>query len=386
VHHVLDTLLPGYVNGAIFRNESGTFSPTPFGDTTDILLSDVHEKVLATYDTVVIAGKLEEEPRETARKLASFVQGGGRLVITADSLSTLPGVDLGGGAGVVRLAGRNCTEYPAGTSVTFSDGDMEEKETHTFVACSLLGSGSAVILARIGSTPIAVEHSASNGGSVIVLGAADFGVSSDLRPEQRNPCLRNQTGLSPEDNIAYRARRPLSRHVQRLLRETCRSTSMFELGESLAWLVEGVAPTEWILGVSNPELREEPLNISSKIGAIKSLEELSLDFSVNASVPGYVAAGYENSSVLGRSTNSTIAGVDMRIFRVTLAPAATGTTTRCLAPLRADTEAPVRFLRFPHGLGDLHQAILKRPSFKNHFRGVVVDSGAEKSCGPRVQC
>jgi hypothetical protein len=44
------------------------------------------------------------------------------------------------------------------------------------------------------------------------------------------------------------------------------------IGESLAWLVKRVSPTEWILGVSNPELREEPLNISSKIGAIKSLE------------------------------------------------------------------------------------------------------------------
>ena len=137
---MLDTVYPGYVNGAFFRNESGTFSPTPYGDSVDVVLSDVHESVLAMYDTVVVAGLLFEEPRESSRKLSSFVQRGGRLVITADSLRQLPGVDLGGTAGLVRLVegDRNCTRYPAGTKVTYADGSASE-ELHSFAACALEG-------------------------------------------------------------------------------------------------------------------------------------------------------------------------------------------------------------------------------------------------------
>ena len=51
---------PISINGAFFRNESGTFSPTPYGDSVDVVLSDVHETVLAMYDTVVVAGLLFE--------------------------------------------------------------------------------------------------------------------------------------------------------------------------------------------------------------------------------------------------------------------------------------------------------------------------------------
>ena len=64
-HHMLDIAYPGYVNGAIFRNETGIFSPTPFGDSVDVLLADAHEKVLQTYATLILGGILSEEPKES---------------------------------------------------------------------------------------------------------------------------------------------------------------------------------------------------------------------------------------------------------------------------------------------------------------------------------
>ena len=164
---------------------------------------------MATYDTIVVGGMLGEqgESREISRKLSRYVQGGGRLFITVDSLKSLgaDGIALSlGGEGmpdIVRVdeaagGGGGCTEHAAGTVVTMHEDDGGQQpssitEPHSFTTCALSLPAGAVTLASIGSTVIAAEvpvpaPTASTGtggvaaaalGSVVVLGAAGHGVS-----------------------------------------------------------------------------------------------------------------------------------------------------------------------------------------------------------------
>ena len=387
VLNALDQVYPGFVNGNLLRNESGIFAPTPFGDTLDALLIDVHEDILATYDTVIVGGLLKEEAREASRKLSQFVARGGRLFITADSLSSLSsdGISLGTSGRVVIDSRTGCTTHTARTVVTMHSelsnraNMINITEPSNFTTCALKTTTPPhhITLASAGGVAIAVElTSPIGGGSVVVIGSVDGGVAPTVRHNPRNPCFRG-SGLSDSDNLGYQAPRVLLAHVQLLLKKTLRKPALFDLGAELAWVVKRVSSKEYVLGVQNPEVRPVSLTIKSRLGAIQSIQEISTDTSVNETTPGWVPAGYENRP-LGQSGNATIAGLSMRIFRVRIATVGgqPATTTAEVAPLNAShyESQPKRLLRFGHDVGNLQHELMARPSFKTRFHGIVLDS------------
>ena len=82
---VLDMLYPGYQDSSYFHDETGFITATPYGDGADCLLSDAPAWLLRQYAVVVIGGQLRGGA-EIRDKLMAYVEGGGRLVITAGSL------------------------------------------------------------------------------------------------------------------------------------------------------------------------------------------------------------------------------------------------------------------------------------------------------------
>ena len=202
--------------------------------------------------------------------------------------------------------------------------------------------------------------------------AIEQGVGKDIVHANRNPCYHT-TGLSDEENIGYNAPRGLMEHAKQLLHRTLNATALFDLGAQLAWTVKRVATGEYVVGVQNPEAREEPLVIRSNIGSIITVEEVATDQSVNASTPGWVPAGYGHLP-LGKNTATTIAGLEIRVFRVKITERAGATAL--IPPLNSsdyDNE-PKRLLRLGHGVGNLQHDLMSRPSFKTRFRGVMIDS------------
>ena len=206
----------------------------------------------------------------------------------------------------------------------------------------------------------------------MVLAASGHGVSPDVVRARRNPCAPT-VGLADEDNIGYNAPRVLADHARQLLQRSLNATALFDLGDQLSWVVKRVSQGEYILGVQNPEMREAKLDIQSRIGAIKSMEEIETDQSVNQSTVGWVPAGYAHLP-LGRNSMTTIAGLEIRVFRVLVSERAEATEP--IAPLNRSNydDQPMRLLRLGHGIGNLQHELIARPSFKTRFRGVVVDS------------
>lgn len=95
---------------------------------------------------------------------------------------------------------------------------------------------------------------------------------------------------------------------------------------------------------------------------------------LNSSTVGWSPAGYEHLP-LGISSNDTIAGLEIRVFRVFVDERSSA--TEAIVPLTQQRDyayEPTRLLRLSHGLGDLPHELASKPSFKTRFRGVMVDS------------
>ena len=51
---LFEFLYPGYSNGPVFKDERGFLVNTPYGDTVEVLLSDVRAEILGEYKLVIV--------------------------------------------------------------------------------------------------------------------------------------------------------------------------------------------------------------------------------------------------------------------------------------------------------------------------------------------
>jgi hypothetical protein len=363
---VLDELFPGYRAGSLMRNETGTMAPTPYGDAVDVLLSDAILPVLQQYDTLVLAHRATTDSADVQRRLLAYAAGGGRLVLTASTLADLTA--LGGGfAGVSLLP---CTPQPAGTVVKLAGSGEAVTEPLAFVACPLQATGPSQLLASFpGGQPAAVTVALGN-GSVTVLGAGNYGMSTALTPGPLYGCAPDE----PDSRTAQPYQ--LVQFVRALLSSALQAASTFDLGPDLAWVPKRVAQGTYVLTVTNPGLTQAALAITSRLGPVATVEELVLDVSEKGAV-GYLPHGFEGVDV-GNSTATTIAGGDTRLFRVTLASDAStvvpgGEGPSVPAPGPEWGWVGRRLLRLQAGGADIRRHVLARPGFLATFGGVVVD-------------
>jgi hypothetical protein len=108
------------------------------------------------------------------------------------------------------------------------------------------------------------------------------------------------------------------------------------------------------------------MRIVSNVGPIKSIEELPLDQSEKQAV-GYLPEGFEKAPI-GISGKNTIAGGDIRVFRVRVEEAG----VEELSPAVPPANPTGRFLPL-RGMRGIKEEILARPTFFQHFDGVSVD-------------
>lgn len=361
---VFDVVFPGYRGGAMNHDEKYYLSPTPYGDSIDTVLNDALPSVLAAYHTLVIAHRMTAEPTETARKLFGFVQSGGQLVISASSVTDLGGTFAGISVG-------KCETLPAGASVIV--GAEAVIEPMALELCELTTPANATVLATSGGKTVATRVAVAGGGSVVMLAHGNYAMSTRARTSDIFKC-----GID-DDPHADRQPYQLARAGRKLIDEALRKAALFDLGLNLSWVVKRVSDTEHIIGVSNNDLHQLPLNITSQsksslLGAVTKVEELLLDQSEKLA-EGYLPHGFENAS-LGKSTTSTIAGADMRIFRVTTSfRTAHKQTVLGVSGVEHSSvrEAPRVLLRLSR-ISSIRTEIERRPSFFNYFSGVVIDS------------
>lgn len=343
---VLNMLYPGYQDSSFYHDESGFMTPTPYGDSADCLLSDAPLWLLERYPTLIVAGGVSGGA-ELRDKLQAYAERGGDLVITAGNLATLPD-----GLAGVRADGPP-VPMPAGTAVQGEPGDVAEPAP--FVLHPLQLPAEAKVRARCGDMPAVVEVPCGEGRVTVLASAMGVGEAPAV------------AGLIRSDIDAPLAQPyPLLAHVRAVFDEALKKQVLFEAGEGLSLITCRKGAGDYTLGIANNGLAPLPFKIVSHCGPVEAIEELVLDQSEKSAV-GYLPTGLEGKDV-GASTADTIAGGDVRIFRVRVAEQGVVETPHVAPP-----PAPKgRLLRLGNVVS-LKEAVLARPTFFEHYDGICID-------------
>ncbi|MBX7258864.1 MAG: sugar phosphate isomerase/epimerase [Candidatus Hydrogenedentes bacterium] len=344
--NVLDMLYPGYQDSSYYHNETGFMTPTPYGDSADCLLSDVEGWLLNRYPAVVLAGEVSGG-NELRDKLVAYVEQGGHLIVTAGNVAKWSD----GIAGIV--AEGTPKTYQSGQAVDVNGTAVSEENEFALIPLTL--PASAVALARCGDVVAAARVPYGKGKITVV--ASPFGVpeASAVSGEIANPI--DQPLLKPF---------PMLRHVRAVVDSAFREHVLFDAGPDVSLIVCRKAAGDYTLGICNNVLEERPFTITSHCGAIQSIEEQPLDQSEKGA-PGYLPFGSEGTT-LGASGEATVAGGDVRIFRVRVAESNVAEISHVTPASRARG----RILPMS-GARTIKEFILACPTFFEHADGVIVD-------------
>ncbi|MBR5759840.1 MAG: hypothetical protein IKX88_14720 [Thermoguttaceae bacterium] len=347
---LFDLAYPGYQDSSYFHNEKGFMTPTPYGDCVDALLTDAPLVLLKQYSTIFIADELNPSV-ELLDKLTAYVANGGRLVFTADVIKKF-GSFLG-----VSLAHETPKSFE-NASILWNDGS-KILETAPFDAYILNLPTDSKTIAACDEIPMVAEIAYGEGSAVVL--ASPFGLSSKRAFE--GPVANSQD--SPLAN-PY----PLLNFARKTFEAEMNRNVLFDVGEDLSSIVCRKSENVYTIGVFNNELKELPFEISSRIGSIVKLRELKIDESERDAV-GFAPTGFEDVD-FGKNTESTIAGLSVRVFEATV-------DSETITPIEKTKwpELPKgRFLAFRSPLDiqkPLKESILTRPTFFQHWDGVLVD-------------
>jgi len=158
----------------------------------------------------------------------------------------------------------------------------------------------------------------------------------------------------------------LSKEARATLDEVFRGQALFDAGAGLSLIVCRRAPGEYTVGIANNSWQERPFHIVSRCGPIESIRELALDASEKGA-PGYLPEGVPDAR-LGTGGATMIAGGDVRIFRVIVREQGLAEIPHTPPPARPSGRIlPLR------RIVSIKEAVLARPTFFQHYDGVVVD-------------
>jgi hypothetical protein len=343
---VLDRLYPGYQNSSYYHDESGFLTPTPFGDSADCLLSDAPAWLLPHYAIIIAAGELSGGA-EIRDKLLAYVHGGGHLVITAGNLAKMPG-----GMAGIRVVG-SAVRFAERQQVAGNASSFVETAPFELLPMELPVAGKVV--ARCGQTPAIVELACGK-GKITVL-ASPFGVGAV--PATSGPIANAVDQPLPKPF-------PLLQHVAACLDRVLQDQTLFTAGPGLQVITCKKDRGVYTVGVLNNAFRPLPFSIVSHCGPLESTRELTLDVSERG-LPGHLPPGIATAAI-GANSPTTIAGGDVRIFEVRLKKDQTEEITHAAPPPRPRGRIlPLRNTR------SIQEDILARPTFFEHFDGVLVD-------------
>ena len=340
--NMLDLIYPGYQDASYYQDESGFIAPTPYGDIAECLLSDAPLWLLKQYPLLVIADKLSASV-ETKDKLEEYVRSGGRLVITAGSLKNMEGGLLGIQAGASRVQSGE-VDYQ-GKAI---------KENGSFVLAELKLPKEAKVVQRCGSVPAIAELNVDKGNITVI--ASPFGVADN--PQCKLPVVINVN--QPLDK-PY----PMLNHVQAYMKDVFENYALFETDPHFSLVTCVKEKDNYSVLVTNNSWESRPLEIKSKIGEIVSIKEMKIGQSEINQI------GYAPESVktdYGKNTTRLIVGGGTRAFSIKVKQP----NVELAAKVPCVKNSTGRSLTL-RNVRNLKEEILSRPTFFEHYDGVVVD-------------
>jgi hypothetical protein len=168
------------------------------------------------------------------------------------------------------------------------------------------------------------------------------------------------------EDLHLESPRPLAAATRETLDRIFKQQRLFEVDPRLGLITCRKKAGEYTLGILNNAWSELPLQITSLCGPVETIQERPLDTAERQAI-GFTPAGLEKAE-LGANSATAIAGGDIRLFTVKVKETGVAEIPRIVpAPRPKGMLLP---LRKPWSI---KEEILRRPTFFQHFDGVLVD-------------
>lgn len=334
---------PDYQNASFFEDETGFLTATPYGDIVDCLASDARYEMLRRYPILMVASKLEAS-EELKDKLENYIQEGGHLVICAGSL-----VDFKEIAGVSVTGNKH--SYSQYTKVDTQNQVIEE--VSSFELYELKKPQEAKVLASCQGQMAVIQTPYGKGCLTVI--ASPYGVGIEAAVGLPVTCNINEKLETPY---------PMLGHVTCILDEIFRGIMPFGVGKELSLITCRKDKGVYTLGIGNNTWEEKQLNILSQVGAIKKIEELTIDV-LEKHCEGYLP---ECITQINHEIHSDyIAGGDIRIFRVEVEEEIEEIVEDEVGQEMTYYTLPLRDTK------SIKETILLMPTFYDYFDSVLID-------------
>jgi len=359
--NVLQLFYPRYQDCSYFHNETGFSSATPYGDVLDVVLSDAAVWDMQRYDTLIVTGDIQYS-KELADNLGAYINYGGNVIITANNFALFQ-KDFYSFLKVMVYID-SCKPYSAKEKVFVNISKLlyNVTEQYPMSVCDsdyeLEGENLQILAKTEDNKPLALLwRSPQNNSGYVLIFTTPYAISSEL--------VNKPTSSIDAPMLSVF---PLLHHALIIMDHFLYSTSIVQMeNTNLSYIVNYMNNDEYLVLVTNPLMSQQPLEFTSPVGDITKITEYQLDQSEKSQV-GYLPDGYQGTD-LGVSTDHTIAGVDTRLFSITL-------QTDSVKIIKKVTPKPR-----PNGIvlhlwqisDSLMNEIHRRPTFFQHFDSVIVD-------------
>jgi hypothetical protein len=229
--HQVDLLLrelyPGYQDASFYHDERGFLTPTPCGDSLDVILSDATHDVLKRYQCLVVLGQVEFDSQFSG-KIKRFLKEGGDVVLCANQLGEEGSRLLGVGVGDPR------EDYHAtlpGTRWPINEPKFR------FLQLDLPADSTILSETKRGE-PLAASIPGRGGGRVLIFGS-EFFLSKEVLPLEH---VRNEIDMPLASPYA------MLEHAKGILLPHLRSFSLVNVhGPPIQYLVNVDSRTDRLL-------------------------------------------------------------------------------------------------------------------------------------------
>lgn len=268
LHAMFSMLYPGYEDSGFFLNERGFLTPTPYGETMDVLMTDMRPETLAQYNVALLGG-WQKPDCEQLDKLRSFVQNGGTLIAFAGQ--------IGGRADAAGLFGAK----ELGKAVRLEDkkvlyGEKSLREQVFYVCTGAVLADDVQVLAQLeDGTPLIISRALGQGRAILVLSPFGMEESANTAP------VRNV------ENVSIPLRYDLLGCVKALLADVFESQQLVRVDNPMLETIVNLRDEHTLtVTVVNNALTTEAYRLEMRCGREISRREIEIP-DVDPHTPGY---------------------------------------------------------------------------------------------------
>ena len=353
LHALFSMLYPGYENAGFYEDESGFLTATPYGEVTDVLLSDADSAVLTRYPLLLVANGISVT-LELYDKLRRYVADGGHGVVYASTLLKAAGELERFGEDLFTYCGIQQVGRPTAVSGTARYNGKDYPVTGLQVLTAT-PRDEVTVEATVEDKPAIITLSHGKGRLTVLL-AEDGLEVADANPTPANK--RNEPIAMPYD---------FSPFIKAYLGDLYDSLALVRpTDRELQYIVTVKEDTHLMLQVVNNTRVPHRYDICSPLGVAESTP-IPIEDRAARAVGYHPACVTVSDEAVGEGAYTITAG-DVHLYDITLQSG---------VELQAESNpppTPAIGVKLPVGSVSIQDFLLETPSFDQYFDTLLVDA------------